>query len=179
MKCAAVFLVLLPVALMAQETTSIDTHTHGVGHMAISFTETEFALALEVPGNDIVGFEHAAENEDERARVADAISDLSKPLGLFEVPPEAGCVTASANVALVGDAFGQEGGDTGTSTADHNEFHADYLVQCQDMALVTSIRFAYFERFTDAQRLQVDLTSAGEARTYTVERQAPLLTVQN
>lgn len=176
MKCAAVVLFLLPAALMAQDANSSNFHIHGVGRLELTFTENEFALALEVPGADIVGFEHAAENEDDRSHVADAISDLSKPLTLFELPPEAGCVTASANVVLVGDAFGQaDTSDNGA--AEHNEFHADYVMQCEEMAALTKIRFAFFERFTEARHLSVQLTSPEGTLDVLVERETPVLTL--
>lgn len=147
--------------------------------MVISFAETEFALSLEVPRANIVGFGHAAENEDERAAVAVAISELSEPLGLFEVSPEAGCMTASANVAIVGDAFGQDENQVGAAAMDQTKFHADYLVQCQDIVSVSSIRFAYFDRFAKAQRLEVELISAAGTQNYTMERAAPVLTLPN
>lgn len=179
MKCAAVLLALLPVAPMAQELTSIEAHTHGSGRMTLSFEENGFTLTLEVPGVDIVGFEHTAENEDERAGVAAAISDLSRPLTIFEVPSEAGCMTATANVALVGDVFVQEESQVSNDAAHHTEFQADYQLQCQDITSVTSIRFAYFERFDRAERIVVELKSSEGAQNFTVEREAPLLNLPN
>ncbi len=179
MKRATVVLALIPVAPMAYAETAIEAHTHGAGHMAISFVETGFSLTLEVPGVDIVGFEHTAENEDERGDVAAAISDLSKPLEIFVVPPEAGCVTATANVALVGDVFVQAEGQSDDNAAHHTEFQADYMVQCQEPSLVTSIQFTYFERFARAERLFVELTSSSATHNLTVEREMPLLKVPN
>ena len=118
MKSVAVSIFLLPDGLMAQEASSSSTHTHQVGRLEMSVLGNEITLALKVPGTDIVGFEHPTYNDEDRSRVADAISDLSKPLTIFEIPPEAGCMTASANVALVGDAFGQE--EPSGDGADHH-----------------------------------------------------------
>ncbi len=176
MKCVVVFLFLLPVALMAQEAQSSNAHAHGVGRLEMTISETEIALTLQVPGNDIVGFERPAENEEDRARVVDAISDLSQPLNLFELSPEAGCMTASANVALVGDAFGQEEASE-NGAAQHNEFHADYLLQCEEMTAITTIRFAYFERFSEARQLTVKLSSSKGTQDILVQRETPLLTL--
>lgn len=176
MKYATAFLFLVPVALMAQNAESSSAHIHGDGQLGLVLSENEIAMALEVPGQDIVGFEHPAENEEDRARVADAISDLSKPLAIFELPPEAGCVTASANVALVGDPFGQEE-TTESHAAQHSEFQADYLLQCEDIGAMTSIRFTYFERFTDARQLTVRLSSASGTQEVLVQRETPFLTL--
>ncbi|WP_255353517.1 DUF2796 domain-containing protein [Ruegeria sp. ANG-R] len=164
---------------MAQQLSTTEAHTHGAGRMTISFEETGFALTLEVPGVDIVGFEHTAENEDERADVAVAISDLSRPLAIFEVPSEAGCMTATANVALVGDVFVHDQAQSSDDAAHHTEFQADYLLQCQEIALVTSIRFAYFDRFSRAERLVVELMSPDGVQNLTVERENPVLNLRN
>ncbi|WP_176797738.1 ZrgA family zinc uptake protein [Ruegeria halocynthiae] len=179
MKCATVLITLIPVAPMAQELSAIDAHTHGAGHITISIEETGFTLSLEVPGIDIVGFEHTAENEDEQADVAAAISDLSKPLEIFEPPSEAECVTATANVALVGDLFIPDEGQASDDSAHHTEFQAEYLVQCQELSLVTSIRFVYFERFIRAERLVVELMSPEGTQNLTVERAMPVLNLPN
>ncbi len=177
MKSVAVLLALLPATPMAQKLTEIETHTHGVGRVAISFESNEFTVILAVPGADIVGFEHAAENKEERTEVAAAMSDLSKPLELFEVSPDAECETATANVGLVGDAFGQVDDQTGNRTEVHTEFQANYMMRCQEIQLVTSIRFTYFDVFSGAQKLEVNLISAADERSYTVYRDAPVFTL--
>ncbi len=174
MKSAAIALSILSVALTAQNAWSFETHTHGIGRLSVEVTDTAFRLVLQVPGTDVVGFEQTAESEEERARIASAISDLSKPMDLFVIPPEASCATLSANVALVGDAFRPQ--DNSTPEA-HTEFHADYLVQCEDISAANAIDFAYFERFEGAFKLQVHLTSATGEYDYEVERTAPMLTL--
>ncbi len=179
MKCAAVLLMLLPTIPMAQKLAAVEAHTHGVGRVAISMDSNQFTVILAAPGMDVVGFEHSAENDEERAEVAAAISDLSEPLRLFNLPSEAGCETASANVALVGVGFGQVDDKTENHTREHAEFQADYVLECEEIDLVTSIRFTYFELFPDAQKLDVSLISVEGAFSYTVYRDQPVLTLQD
>lgn len=176
MKSAALALTALPVALMAQNATPLDAHVHGSGHLSFVFAETEIALTLRVPGADVVGFEEPAENEDDRAQVATAISDLSKPLELFVMPPDAGCVTLSANVALVGDAFGTQ---QDTQQEAHTEFQADFVVQCQDLEAANVVEFLYFQRFENAQNLRVQLTSGDASREIEVSRDMPVMIIPN
>ncbi len=176
MKCAVIALILLPTALMAQSAMPTDAHAHGTGQLSFEFADTEFTLTLRVPGADVVGFEQPADNDDDRAQVATAISDLSKPLELFVVPPEAGCATVSANVVLIGDAFGaaDDGG-----AAEHTEFQADFLVQCQNIEAANIIEFAYFDRFENARNLRVQMTSGTASRVFDVRRDMPVLNIPN
>ncbi|WP_170427283.1 ZrgA family zinc uptake protein [Ruegeria arenilitoris] len=169
MKCAAIALILTPAVALTQVQGA--SHEHGVGHLDIAFSDEAFSLSLAVPAADIVGFEGPAETDNDRALVAVAISDLSKPLGLFVPSEEAACVTVSANVTLSGEGLGQDAANT--SAEQHSEFLADYVIQCQDMSALASIRFGYFDRFENAQKLMVQVSRSGENLAYDVTRSRP------
>lgn len=171
MRCAIFALFLTPAFALSQ--TQSPAHVHGTGYMDIAFSGEAFSLSLAVPAADIIGFGGPAETDEDRALVAVAISDLSKPLGLFVLPEEAGCFTASANVTLSGEGLGQDASGQAADQAEHSEFLADYQIQCQDMAALASIRFAYFDRFENSQKLIVRIARSGENRTYDVSRNQP------
>lgn len=176
MRNAVIALTFLPATLAAQGAISSGAHVHGTGLLSFDMSQSEIALTLRAPGADIVGFEQPAENEDDRAQVATAISDLSKPLEIFVFPEDAGCATLSANVALVGDAFLQQQ-DSGAEA--HTEFQADFLVQCQNIEAVNAVEFLYFQRFENARKLRVQLTSGTASREVEVSRDMPVLTIPN
>ncbi|UUV05294.1 MULTISPECIES: DUF2796 domain-containing protein [Ruegeria] len=179
MKCSVLALSLFPAALAAQATQITSTHHHGSGQLEIVLTDTGFSLSLRVPSIDIIGFETPVASDDERTRVAIAISELSKPLDLFVVPPEAVCFTASANVILTHDVPGQQdtAGEGGTSSTagEHSEFQADYVVQCQDMDALNAIEFAYFQRFSGTRKLNLRVGAGAENSTHEITRAAPRL----
>ncbi len=179
MKCSVLALSLFPAALAAQATQITSSHQHGSGHLEIVLADTEFSLSLRVPSIDIIGFETPVASDDERTRVAIAISELSKPLDLFVVPPEAVCFAASANVILTHDISGQQdnAGEGGTSSVpgEHSEFQADYVVQCQDMDALTTMELAYFQRFSGTEKLNVRVGSGAASSTYEITRAAPRL----
>ncbi|WP_170410023.1 ZrgA family zinc uptake protein [Ruegeria atlantica] len=174
-KFAAIALILFPVMALSQAQDSV--HEHGTGYVDIAFADQTFSLSLTVPAADIIGFEGPAESDDDRAKVAVAISDLSKPLGLFVLPEEAGCFTASANVTLSGERLGQDSTEQAADEDQHSEFLADYLIQCEDITASDNIRFAYFDRFENAQKLIVRVARSGESRTYDVTRSHPELSM--
>lgn len=128
---------------------------------------------------DIVGFESPVENDDNRTRVAIAISELSDPLDLFITPPEAGCSTVTANVVLtygITQQKGEANAVTGSTTAEsHSEFQADYVIQCQDMNALKMIEFAYFTRFSGTDQLNIHLNSGRVQDAVEITRAAPYL----
>ena len=56
---------------------------HGHGTVNIAVEGTDLWIELEAPGADIVGFEHEASSEEDKAAVARAEKQLSDPLTLF------------------------------------------------------------------------------------------------
>ncbi|TMV10021.1 DUF2796 domain-containing protein [Ruegeria sediminis] len=186
MKHLVLAMSVFPAALSAEQTRSVDAHVHGAGTVGIAFSGSDFSLSLEAPGADIVGFEHAAVTAEDRDLVQAAISDLAKPLTLFVVSDEAGCTVKSANVSVAMSQIGEhetEGDHSGEATEEHDhsehaedhaavhsEFHAEYVMTCQNIDAIDGIRFDYFERFPNAQELDVQVVSPKGARAYEIGR---------
>lgn len=179
MKRMVLALFLFPAALAAQATQVSTPHHHGSGQIDIVFSETGFSLALRVPSMDIVGFESPVENDDNRTRVAIAMSELSDPLDLFVTPPEAGCSTVTAHVVLtygITRQSGEANAVTGSTTAEnHSEFQADYVIQCHDMSALNMIEFAYFAQFSGTDQLNIHLNTDGVQDAVEITRAAPYL----
>lgn len=109
---------LLPTALVAQETRDLDAHEHGHSALNIAIEGNDLAMELEAPGADIVGFEYVASTDADRAKIAAAIAMLSDPLSLFVLPAAAGCTVVSVEAAL-------EGADKDHDHDDHAEHKED------------------------------------------------------
>ena len=115
----ALSLTILTAGAAHTQTRELDAHQHGHGALNIAFEGASVAMELEVPGADIVGFEHPAESDADRALIDAAIAQLAKPLELFAMPAAAGCTVTAANVALLGEDDHDEHDD------DHKDEHAD------------------------------------------------------
>lgn len=153
------------IALGAQNSSAFAEKAQQPATLGIVFSDAEYALSLIVPAADIVGFEHPPADADEQAQVAVAISDLSQPLALFVVNPEAGCMAVSANVTLVGSEANLNG---------RAEFQAEYAISCPEIGALGEMRFDYFDRFISAERLRVQIMSATGSHTVEVTRETPL-----
>jgi len=163
---------LCAVAAQAWAGDQVPSQAAAAGSLDIVFEETQFSVSLAVPSEDILGFDHRGADDADRSAVADAISALSKPLTLFVVPEQAGCVTASANVSLTGDGLGADADAEATP-----EFLAEYVVQCSDMAALNTIEFAYFERFDQVSALDITASLQEVTRRVHVTSQSPVLDV--
>lgn len=187
-------------ALAEEEHRELGAHVHGHGTLSIAVENTSVAMELEVPGMDIVGFEHAAESAEQKAAVAKAKSDLADPFALFAFPAAAGCSAKAVQVVLEaehghGQEHGGAKGDPVLSEEDdrehkdhaeahddghdehegHNAFHATYSLDCAKPSNLTSISFGYFKRFAGAQGLTVNVVTAKAQNSYEVSRDKPSL----
>ncbi|WP_315901603.1 zinc uptake protein ZrgA [Salipiger bermudensis] len=183
---------------LAQEQRALGAHEHGVGTLDIAIEGGRIEIALRAPGADIVGFEHAAASEADRAAVTAALAKLEDPLQLFALPEAAGCSVVSAHAELESDAFehedehdedhGHENEDAHDDhghddhaeehddhIAGHSEFHAEYALDCTAPAALSQIGFGYFEAFPNALELELQLLSDQGAQAIEITREAPVL----
>ena len=184
--------------VFAEETRQLDAHEHGVGQLNIAFDGQQIAMELHVPGADIVGFEYAAENAQDRAAVDTAVATLANPLKLFALTDAAGCSVVQAAAGLESEAEHDEHGEEHAdkehaheehaeeghakeehedhaNEAGHTEFHAEYLLTCADPSAIVDINFFYFKSFLNALEVEVQIITATGATSFEVERDSPIL----
>jgi Protein of unknown function (DUF2796) len=162
------------------ERRELGAHEHGHSVLNIAIEGDRIEMELMAPGMDIVGFEHAAETDEHEALVEEAERNLSEPLALFVLPAEAACTTEAAAVELEAEDEGEHAeGPEDEEPAEHEgeeshtEFHAEYAITCDSPDDLGSIEFAFFERFSGAEEIEVTvITEDGQTR-YEVERDAP------
>ncbi|WP_281545534.1 DUF2796 domain-containing protein [Grimontia sp. SpTr1] len=68
-----------------------DAHQHGVVEWHIAQDGDELLAEITAPGSDVVGFEHAPENAEQKAAIEKAVAALAKPGALFAINSKAGC----------------------------------------------------------------------------------------
>lgn len=154
-------------------------HEHGVGQLSLAVEGNTVEIEITAPGADIVGFEHAAETEADRAALAAAAARLKDGAGLFRFPPKADCRLEDAEVhsALLDDAHDHEkkhDHDKGQAheAEGHAEFRAHYHFQCADPAALSHVDLGYFTAFPAARELEArTITAKGQgAQELTAER---------
>lgn len=178
-----ILLSLLALPAFAEGTRELDSHEHGVGELNIAMEGKTIAMELHAPGADIVGFEYAATSDEDRAAIENAVATLAKPLDLFSFPDAAKCTVTRASAELEAEEDHDEHAehddhgehDDHAEEASHTEFHAEYVLNCDNPDAISKIDFAYFEAFPNALELEVQIVSSAGAKAFEVERDAPTL----
>jgi hypothetical protein len=180
----------------AQQHRQADAHEHGRGTLNIAIEGTRLTMELEVPGADIVGFEHKARTAQQKAAIEKAVQQLMVGEALFQLSAAAGCVLETSGAALEGEDHkhdskdagkgsdkgldkvsekgpGHDGDKAGHADTEHSGFRAEYAFECKSPARLSSIAFDYFKLFPGAQRLDVTvITPKGQSR-FEVTRARP------
>jgi hypothetical protein len=183
---ATIFVLSIPQGV-AETQRQEGPHQHGHGTLNLAVEGQTVQMELEVPGADIVGFEHKAETPDDRAKMEAAEKTLAQPLSLFVLPGEAGCKVTAAKVSHVvetesdQDVHGHDHDDPTEADereADHSEFHGEYVLSCSNAAAITVISFPYFEVFPNSEELAVTLITEKGQKAFEVNREHALIDIR-
>jgi len=179
----------------AHEHGSLGAHEHGVGRLNAALDGQTLELELQSPAMNLVGFEHPATTDADKAKVAAVRALLDKPLELFNLPKGAGCVVANQELEspLFGDPAPEEADDdddddhapeaaAGTQPAvaehhhDHSEIHAHYQFTCTTPAALKTLDLGQvFKTFPATHKIQVQLISGSGQQGVDVTPEAATL----
>ena len=144
---------LLPAVASAQSQRAGHAHQHGIARLDVVVEGQHIEFALEMPLDNLVGFERAPRTADEKRRVDAALTTLKAAAELFRIDPAAGCslreVSLSSAVLKLGDATAPAAGDG------HADLDADIRFDCQQPASARQVEIGLFKAFPRLQRLDV------------------------
>ena len=189
---AATILVLAWAQGAAETERQLGPHQHGHGTLNLAVEGQTVQMELEVPGVDIVGFEHKAETAGDRATMEAAEKTLAQPLALFILPGKAGCKVTAAKVSISGasepddnsheldhhDHTEADKHEAEEHEAEHSEFHGEYALSCSNVAAITAISFAYFEVFPNSAELAVTLITEKGQKAFEVNREHAVIDIR-
>lgn len=174
------------VATAQEERRELGAHEHGHAALNIAVEGKRVAMEFRAPGMDVVGFEHEAATDADKAAVRRAEAALKDPLALFVLPSAAGCKVVTAKVGLEAEEEHEAGhvegerhvrGEAAVEEGEHTEFHAEYALDCADPGRIDAITFAFFEMFPGAEEIEVTLLTERGQTSYEVERDRPRLAI--
>jgi hypothetical protein len=148
---------------------SLGAHEHGVARLDVAQEGTTLELDFNSPAMNIVGFEHAATSDADKAKLADARDALLKPHGLFSLPEAAQCSVISQKLTspLFGDKDEDGDADEHGDEHEHSEIHGHYQFTCNVPAVLTRLDLTQiFKTFPATQKIQAQLiTQKGQLGT--------------
>jgi len=154
---------LLPFAVQAHdehEHGSLGKHEHGVAQLNVALDGKTLELELDSPAMNLVGFEHLATSDADKATVTAAQAQLKQPLQLLGAPASAQCSVQSVELMspLFGDAATDDGDHDEHEGHQHADIHAHYQLTCAKPEALANLDFApLFKRFPATQKIQVQL----------------------
>ena len=145
-------------------------HQHGAASLHVSLEGAVLQIAFEGPADNLIGFEHAPQNDTEKQAVARAERQLNQPSQLLATPPAAECQAQPARVEMKLPSPG--GGET------HSEIEAEWRWSCAKPAALTHIDASgLFKAFPRLKELKVEAVTAQGQKTALLKPGAPRLKI--
>jgi len=150
-----------------------ESHTHGLATLTLALENDILEVQFESPASNIVGFEHKATSQKEKAAVTNANKILKISDNLFSFVGS-NCQSISVAVeteSLMDDSHNghvkhgehdhhasadDHSGHSGHSDHDddsHSEISAHYRFTCPNSAKLTSISLAFFSKFPSVEKI--------------------------
>ena len=141
-------------------------HEHGHGHLNLVLDGNQLMIELQAPAADLVGFEHAARSDEEKARYAEAMTLLKQPDALFRLDPAAGCTLTQQELNVPKEDHDHDHDhDHDKAASDHDDHHHDdaghadlgamYTYTCETPAKLTGLEATLFGRYPSLEKLSV------------------------
>ena len=139
-------------------------HEHGHGHLNLVLDGNQLMIELQAPAADLVGFEHAARSDEEKAQYAKALARLQQPDALFRLDPAAGCTLTRQEINAAKEEHDHdhdhEKADGDQDDHHHDEAgHADmgamYTYTCETPAKLTGLEATLFAVYPSLEKLSV------------------------
>lgn len=158
-------------AMAQEEKRQLDAHEHGSGTFNIAIEGNKVEIEIEVPGMDIVGFEHEASTDEQKTAIEKAGKLLLDGFSIFTLPAGAGCKITTRKVGVPGheenNEHKKEEGET------HSEFHAKFGLECAAIEQLNTIAFPYFGNFSRAKELDVSVITEKAQASFEVTGTSP------
>lgn len=137
--------------------SSLDAHEHGAAEMDAALDGSTLEIELRSPAMNLVGFEHAANSDADKRKVADARNQLEQPDALFGLSAAAGCTLTETKLEsplFVSEAHDQQESHDGQ----HSDVHAQYRYRCSDPQSLKGVDLrGLFQAFPGTKKIQTQL----------------------
>ena len=141
-----------------EEHASLDAHEHGVASLNVALDGQTLEILLQSPAMNLVGFEHEAKSDADKAKVAAARQHLEQPQALFALPIEAKCALQDSE--LDSPLFGGHAHDEHEHADEHghSDIDASYRFACANAEALQTLELgSFFGTFPGTEKLEVQL----------------------
>lgn len=124
-------------------------HIHGAASVNIVQEGSQLIIAISLPSDDAVGFEHLPVTESEKNQLNSALRTLQTPDALFFMSSEAVCTLKQGEVetALL---------NPGINPGEHLDIDGKYQWDCKNPQLLKRVSMELFTHFNSLEKIQVE-----------------------
>lgn len=163
---------LSPWVSAGENSGSLDAHVHGTSDLTIAIEGKDIEIEFESPAMNLVGFEHKANSEKDKAIVQKTVVILNKHDSVFSLSGgSCKLVDSSVNVSSLLDAHEKHSDhdehghknehehdkhehDEHSDPKSHSEISASYHFQCDDLDKLSSMDVELFKGFSGIHKIK-------------------------
>jgi hypothetical protein len=154
-------------AVAADKHGATGGHRHGIAQLQVAVQGQELHIALEGPADNVLGFERAPKNDEQKRTLQRVEQQLHQPSQLFSLPAAARCTARPARVAIKLPPPG--------SREQHSEVEAEWRWTCAAPAALGQVEVGLFTAFPKLKELHTQAaTPNGQNATRLTPRAAQL-----
>jgi len=127
-------------------------HVHGAVTFNIALEGETLAVELDVPADNVVGFEKSPRNDAERKAIADANAWFASGRSIAAVPRNAGCRLLA--VDFTPPKFG----------SGHADYRARFAYRCPNPAALDWVELPALNRLLEIEKVEVNVVTASVQR---------------
>lgn len=128
-------------------------HQHGVASLDIAVDRSRISLRLDIPLDNLLGFERAPRTDAERSQAQAVLKQLNDAATLVRIDAAAGC--SVSRVAVVSAELGTPQAGQAEASGGHADLVADYEFSCSDPGKARAVTLGLFEAFPRLRRIEV------------------------
>lgn len=138
-----------------------EKHVHGEAELFIVVVEQQIMIEMESPADNIVGFEHAPQTQEQKDRVASSLKTLNEYQHLVELTTKAGCTQTEASVESPFDTHKKHddhhhGHNHHHDESGHSAFFIRYTLNCQNTGSIEQLEVTAFKHFKGFEKITVN-----------------------
>lgn len=146
-----------------RHTHNPSAHQHGIGHLDLVMEGQQLTLMLQIPAEDLLGFEHAPRTPAEQEQLTAVQATLNNPQKLFTFAAKAQCRLESselhsglfANPPRVAD---------DAQAVEHADISAHYQFHCAEAGKLREMEVMLFQQFPGSEKLLLQaITPSGQS----------------
>lgn len=148
-------------------------HEHGVVKVDAAVEAGQLTLVVQMPLDNLLGFERAPRTEAERRAAAEALAKMRDGAALFRPDAAAACTLVSAQVeAPVLEAPTAASAGKPAAKDEHADLDGTYVFRCAQPAQLKGMEVGLFDAFRRVQRIEVQAALPGGQRKTVLRRPA-------